>query len=57
MSAETVDKKMKCLNGMVVTIEPGVYIESQYGIRIEDLVLLKEDGIEILSHSKYETIT
>jgi Xaa-Pro aminopeptidase len=37
--------------GMVFSIEPGVYIEGQYGIRIEDLVLLGEDGIEILSKS------
>jgi Xaa-Pro aminopeptidase len=37
--------------GMVFSIEPGVYIEGQYGVRIEDLVLLKEDGIDILSKS------
>ncbi len=36
---------------MVVTVEPGIYLENQFGIRIEDLVLLKEDGVEILSHS------
>lgn len=37
--------------GMVVTVEPGIYIEGQYGIRIEDLVLLKASGMEILSTS------
>lgn len=42
--------------GIVITVEPGIYIEGQYGIRIEDLVLLKEDGIEILSTSKKEII-
>lgn len=42
--------------GMVFTIEPGVYIEGQYGIRIEDLVLLRKDGIEILSKSPKEMI-
>ena len=42
--------------GMVVTFEPGVYIESQYGIRIEDLILLKNDSIEILSKSPKEII-
>ncbi len=37
--------------GMVVTVEPGIYLEGQYGIRIEDLILLNEDGIEVLSKS------
>lgn len=36
---------------MVITIEPGIYVEGQYGIRIEDLVLLKKDGIKLLSKS------
>ncbi len=48
----TVKKDETLLPGMVFSIEPGVYIEGQYGIRIEDLVLLKEDGIEVLSKSK-----
>jgi Xaa-Pro aminopeptidase len=42
------------LPGMVFSVEPGVYLEGQYGVRIEDLVLLKENGIEILSTSKKE---
>lgn len=39
---------------MVVTVEPAVYVEGQYGIRIEDLVLLRKDRIEILSKSPKE---
>jgi Xaa-Pro aminopeptidase len=35
--------------GMVVTIEPGVYIPNLWGIRIEDMVLVKEGGCEILT--------
>jgi Xaa-Pro aminopeptidase len=38
-------------SGMVFTIEPGVYIEGAYGIRIEDLVRLHASGVEVLSHS------
>ena len=38
-------------SGMVFSVEPGVYMEGKYGIRIEDLVLLKEKGIELLSRS------
>jgi len=37
--------------GMVFTIEPGTYIKGDYGIRIEDTVVLKEDGLEILTKS------
>ncbi|OGG23718.1 hypothetical protein A3A79_00730 [Candidatus Gottesmanbacteria bacterium RIFCSPLOWO2_01_FULL_43_11b] len=51
----SIKKDANLLPGMVFTIEPGVYIEGQFGIRIEDLVLLKATGIEILSHSSYNT--
>ncbi len=39
---------------MVVTVEPGIYLPDDYGIRIEDLVVLRKDGIEILSKSSKE---
>lgn len=37
--------------GMSLTIEPGIYLPGNLGVRIEDLVLIGEDGCERLSQS------
>lgn len=36
--------------GMTFSIEPGVYLPGEFGVRVEDLVLVTEDGCEILNH-------
>lgn len=43
--------------GMVVTIEPGIYIEGVGGVRIEDLTLITENGFENLANSGKKIIT
>ncbi|MBQ9413607.1 MAG: aminopeptidase P family protein [Clostridia bacterium] len=42
--------------GEIVTVEPGIYLEGRFGVRIEDMVLLTEDGIEDFTRSPRDLI-
>jgi Xaa-Pro aminopeptidase len=38
--------------GNVITIEPGLYVPGSFGIRIEDVVVVEDDGCRVLSHAR-----
>jgi Xaa-Pro aminopeptidase len=42
---------------MVLTVEPGIYIEGTFGIRIEDLIIVQEQGQKNLTASDKDTLT
>ncbi|MCR3923010.1 MAG: aminopeptidase P family protein [Firmicutes bacterium] len=40
--------------GMIVTVEPGVYLPGEFGVRIEDMVVIEENGIRNITVSSKE---
>jgi len=44
-------QKTRLLAGMVVTIEPGIYLPGEFGIRIEDMVAVTRTGGQVLTPS------
>ncbi|MGI6425562.1 MAG: M24 family metallopeptidase [Tepidanaerobacteraceae bacterium] len=48
--------KNQLLPGMVVTVEPGIYIKDFGGVRIEDMVVITESGIDNLTKSEKQLI-
>ena len=43
--------------GMIITVEPGVYVEGLTGARIEDTAVVTADGAQALTHSPKKLIT
>jgi Xaa-Pro aminopeptidase len=42
--------------GMAFSVEPGIYLPGQHGARIEDIVVVTEDGVEPLNHSTHDLV-
>ena len=38
--------------GVVMTVEPGIYLSGEFGVRIEDMVVLTENGVKNLTNSE-----
>jgi Xaa-Pro aminopeptidase len=43
-------------DGMVVTVEPGIYVTGLGGVRIEDMVIVRENGCDIITNATKEMI-
>ncbi|MCX8062462.1 MAG: Xaa-Pro peptidase family protein [Anaerolineales bacterium] len=42
--------------GMTFSIEPGVYLVGKYGIRIEDIVVVTDQGVQVLSQTPHDLV-
>ena len=42
--------------GMAFSVEPGVYLRGKHGARIEDIVVVTEDGVESLNNTPHELV-
>ncbi|MEG1623515.1 MAG: type II 3-dehydroquinate dehydratase [Raoultibacter sp.] len=42
--------------GNVVTVEPGIYLPGQFGMRLEDFGVITQDGFEVFTQSTHETV-
>jgi Xaa-Pro aminopeptidase len=34
---------------MIITVEPGIYLPGKGGVRLENMIQIKEDGAEVLN--------
>ena len=44
-------------DGVVISAEPGIYLPGRFGVRIEDVIVIRQEGCDILTHSPKHLIT
>ncbi len=54
LSAAAGDQRLQV--GNIVTVEPGIYLEGRFGVRIEDMVLIEQNGCRNLTRSPKELL-
>ena len=47
---------LKLKSGMALTVEPGIYLENEFGVRTEDVVIVREDGLLNLTNITHDLI-
>ena len=43
-------------NGAVISAEPGIYLPGRFGVRIEDVLILREGGCEVITKANKELV-
>ena len=43
--------------GTVMSVEPGIYLDGRFGVRIEDIVMITENGCEVITKSEKKLVT
>ena len=41
---------------MIMTVEPGIYLPGEFGVRIEDMLYIGEKQVQNMTHSTHELI-
>ena len=48
--------KSPLISGNVVTVEPGIYVEGEFGMRLEDFGVVGDEGFDVFTKSTHEMV-